>query len=123
MKSGNPSYRLIHRLSAIIMLVTLTWLTVSIPFVYKAQEEIARQDKIQVPVSQDEDQAESNDNPFANTTEEKSGSTVTPTEEFLHDHHHEMKHHFTEISAQLIHLHESTYLAFHGEMLCPPPNA
>lgn len=123
MAGSSTSYQLIHKLSAAFMLLALIWLTISIPFVYKAQQDLAKQEVAKMSLDVDDDQSDNDDNPFANTNEEKSGNSLTPTEEFLHDHHHEMKHHFTEISAQLIHEHESTYIAFHGELLCPPPNA
>jgi len=119
MKRPATQYTLRHKLSGILMLLALVWLTVSIPYVYRAQQEIAKAEQ-QQPASGDDE----SDNPFANTTEEKTcSSTNMPTEEFLHDHHHELPHHFTEITSDLIHAHEATYVAFHGEMLCPPPNA
>lgn len=104
------------------MLLTLFWLTFSIPFVYKAQQMIAK-DKIaapQYPLSNDE---ESSGNPLSNTTEEKSSNGFnTLSEEFLH---HPIAHELGYSTLINNHLHlaqETTYIAFHGEMLCPPPN-
>lgn len=61
-------------------------------------------------------------NPFGNTTEEKApGGSSSLSEEYLHDHHH------TDRVALLISVDHSlqnagTYIAFHGELLVPPPN-
>lgn len=105
------------------MLVTLLWLTMSIPFVYRAQQELLKE-KIATSHHHAPDNDESSGNPLANTTEEKcSNSFNSLSEEYLHHHIEE------DFSCSLIntndyhHGHEDTYIAFHGELLCPPPNA
>lgn len=104
------------------MILALLWLTVSAPFVLASQQQIAKQDQIanntSMPVSE-EDPA----NPFSNTTEEKSpNSSNNFSEEYLHE-HHSSEYYFS--IAQQYHKCENagTYVAFHGELLVPPPNA
>jgi hypothetical protein len=116
------TYNFFSRVSAALMIATLLWLTVSTPFVFAAQQEITKKDKgatAQMPVADNEEETA---NPFGNTTEEKNPGNTSLTEEFLHDHH------ITEyLLSATRHYHQSnnagTYIAFHGELLVPPPNA
>ena len=61
-------------------------------------------------------------NPFGNTTEEKAPSTSSISEEYLHD-HHATDHFFDVFSQYYKRENAGTYIAFHGELLVPPPNA
>ncbi len=103
------------------MMIALSWLTVSVSFVSAFQEEMAKQQQLEHNQSQDASSDEDS-NPFGNNTEEKTASSNTSfSEEYLHDH---PVAHF--ISAEIFTLHalhnDETYLAFHGELLVPPPN-
>jgi hypothetical protein len=101
------------------MMLTLLWLTVSTPFVFAAQQEQVVAAKSSPSSTNSDDNGR---NPFANTTEEKTPSTANLTEEFLH--HHDEQVHFTP--AKLNHTYSHTYelyVAFHGELLSPPPEA
>lgn len=110
------------KVSSILMLVTLLWLTMSIPFVYNAQEKIS-QDKIVLSHNHTANDDESSDNPLSNTTEEKcTNSFNTLSEEYLHHHFDEDFNHFSKNISDYHHGHEDTYVAFHGELLSPPPN-
>lgn len=99
------------------MILALAWLTVSIPFVYAAQQivsaEIAASDKI-------DNSNNSDNNPFANTTEEKN--PVNSLSEYLHD-MHSADYQATCKLMPVHHLHVPTYIAFHGELTIPPPKA
>lgn len=125
MQTHSSPYTLINKASSILMLLALIWLTVSIPFVYQAQQEFSAS-KAMVDLSggeSDDASSASDNNPFANTTEEKPcGGINTLTEEYLHAFHQDFTRHFSEIKVPAIHAHEATYEAFHGELLCPPPN-
>ncbi|MDF2379876.1 hypothetical protein JMG10_00250 [Nostoc ellipsosporum NOK] len=119
-----------NKASSILMLLALIWLTVSIPFVYQAKQE-AGAAKVSVTLSGGESgddgkpasSSSSDNNPFANTTEEKPcGGVNTLTEEYLHAFHQDFTRHFSEVKVPAMHAHEATYEAFHGELLCPPPN-
>ncbi len=63
-------------------------------------------------------------NPYSNTTEEKTPSgTVSVSEEYVHETRHDLHLPPHQISIAYIHAHEATYVAYHGEQHCPPPNA
>lgn len=105
------------------MLLTLFWLTLSIPFVFKAQQQITKE---KIAASQDPsvNDEEPVGNPLTNTNEEKSSNSFnTLSEEYLHHHTSDELNYSKEITNHLHHAKEPTYIAFHGEMLCPPPNA
>ena len=123
MKKKEASVSLKLKAASVVMLVTLVWLTMSIPFVYKAQQQISKE-KIaasQLPAANDDNPS---DNPLTNTTEEKCSSSFNSlSEEYLHHHFEENISFSGKNSSDYHHGHEDTYIAFHGEMLCPPPNA
>ncbi|MGE9313729.1 hypothetical protein ACLOAU_18900 [Niabella sp. CJ426] len=63
-------------------------------------------------------------NPYSNSTEEKTPSgTVSVSEEYVHETRHDLHLPPHQISIAYIHAHEATYVAYHGEQHCPPPNA
>lgn len=122
MKAGKRTYSFLQLSSAVIMILLLMWLTVSTPFVYASQQEQAKNSKSspgQPPLSGTE---EENANPFGSNTEEKTPKNITSfSEEYLHDHHKTdylfsitLRYHKIENAG--------TYIAFHGELLVPPPN-
>lgn len=99
------------------MLLALAWLTVSLPFVYGNQllhKEAAKETKRS---AEDGDNA----NPLANTTEEKTESGINTLSEYLHD-IHTIEHSPVALSKQYKHHAADVYLAFHPEMICPPPD-
>lgn len=106
--------------SAIGMIVALSWLTVSMPFVNASQQEWAKINH-STPGSPLTGNEEESSCPMGNATEEKAPTNSNFSEEYLHDH-------FTthSLSSELLTYHKSdddgTYIAFHGEMLVPPPN-
>lgn len=116
-------YNLFQLSSAVLMMLALMWLTVSTPFVYKCQQRLAQHAKSSSatsPMDVNEDET----NPFGNNTEEKApgGGINTLSEEYLHDHHN--AEYLLSIARQY-HKNEDAgiYIAFHGELLVPPPNA
>lgn len=121
MKNTPQPYSFFHRVSAIMMIVALSWLTVSAPFVYEQQQKIAKENSAgfaNLPIGGTEEEA----NPFSGSTEEKAPKTLnTFSEEYLHDHH--QSEYFLSIASQF-HKGEdaTTYIAYHGELLVPPPN-
>ena len=104
------------------MILALLWLTISIPFVYASQQELAKESKSiskSSPLSSNEEESS---NPFSNSTEEKTPSSSSLTEEFLHDHH--VADLFFSVNKVFYACEDAgTYIAFHGELLVPPPNA
>jgi len=103
------------------MMIALLWLTISAPFVFKAQQRLDEQSKTEkaaLPLAADD---EENANPFGNNTEEKAPTSNAFSEEYLHD-HHEADHLVLIASQYHINRNAGTYIAFHGELLVPPPN-
>lgn len=120
MKWTVPSYNFFQRFSAIMMIVALLWLTISAPFVYEQQQKIAKQNtSAELPIANTEEEAA---NPFNGSTEEKAPKTLnTFSEEYLHDHH--QSEYFFSIASQFHKCEDAgTYVAYHGELLVPPPN-
>ena len=120
MKKVPQPYSFFHHASAIMMIVALSWLTISAPFVFEQQQKIEKQNTsaADLPIAGTEEEA----NPFSGSTEEKAPKTLNSfSEEYLHDHH--QSEYFFSIASQF-HKGEdvSTYVAYHGELLVPPPN-
>lgn len=123
MADKGKTYNFLHGVSAVLMILALLWLTISVPFVYAAQQEVAKQNKLSGGMTTDAGGEEDSTNPFGNTTEEKAptnGSSVS--EEYLHD-HHKTDYFFSIISQYHKCENAGTYVAYHGELLVPPPNA
>ncbi len=121
MKRESKKYKARKVLPVIFMMMALLWLTVSAPFVYAGQQEIAKQqmEKSGFPLSENEEESA---NPFGNSTEEKTPSSSAFSEEYLHDHH--ITDHFLLSGSQYHNCEdEEAYITYHGELLVPPPNA
>lgn len=108
--------------SCIFMMLALAWLTVSLPFVYASRQAAKSTFSVNKNTTADNNEKEDTSNPFANTTEEKtSGSVNTLSEEYLHD-AHSSDEDFSVPSTEYKVEHASTYIAFHGELISPPPD-
>lgn len=110
------AYRLKHIVAAVVMFFALAWLTVSLPYVYSFQKELAKQESTSAPFGSPVDNEESN--PLANSTEEKA---PTVSEEWLHhtdDHNYLFSYRLSHDNRQAY----DVYVAYHGEVQCPPPN-
>jgi hypothetical protein len=100
-------------LSSIFMVLALFWLTVSLPYVYEAQ-----QVNKEIVSDQDADNAGN----MGNTTEEKTESGNNSISEYLHD-HNPLSHDLSDLNKGFkLHAH-GLYSAFHPEMILPPPEA
>lgn len=118
MTPSKTIYSLGAKLSSMVMLLLLVWLTVCLPVVY-AQQQAQAQQAIEQHLEVPED---NESNPLNGTTEEKAGNGInTLSEEYLHHAHHSeymgmvvktyYKCHATDL-----------YFAFHPELISPPPN-
>jgi hypothetical protein len=120
MKKSRTSYSFSQKGSAVFMILTLLWLTVSTPFIIAAQQDLAEMEKKAAAPATETD--EETGNPLGNTTEEKTPGTPNSfSEEYLHEH---TDTHFFVTLISLYHKCENagTYHAYHGELLVPPPN-
>ena len=125
MNRRKRTYTFFQKITSVFLIITLLWLTVSTPFVFAAQQELAKQQKvlaIDSSAKSDCEDCNSEEDGGNNNIEEKVPGSTNLSEEFLHD-HNETHHFFTIIS--LYHKLENadSYTAFHGELLVPPPNA
>jgi len=122
MKKNRKIYSVFHLCSAVFLILALMWLTVSTPFIITSQEEMAKQHKTEKSASPLAGNEEETNNPFGNNTEEKAPTTSSFSEEYLHS-FHIVSHFYKEISQYHKHENSDIYIAFHGELLVPPPNA
>lgn len=114
-------YNVLQLFSALIFIMALSWLTVSAPFLYAAQQELAQQNKMEktaYPLTAGEEETP---NAPGNNAEEKTPGNQTVSEEFLHE-YQITKHFLIEVSQYHKSENADTYIAFHGELLVPPPN-
>ncbi len=122
MNKNRKIYSVFQLCSAVFMILALMWLTVSAPFVYAFYEEMAKEHRSEksasAPLTGSEEETT---NPFGNTNEEKAPNSNTISEEYLHS-FHIISHFYREISQYHKHENSDIYIAFHGELLVPPPN-
>jgi hypothetical protein len=123
MRKNRKPYTIFQLCSAVFMMLALVWLTISAPVVFACQQELAKQGQTAKAPAPLADNEEETGNPFGNNTEEKAPNTSSSfSEEYLHDHH--IHDHFFSISLQYHKCENAgTYIAYHGELLVPPPNA
>lgn len=101
------------------MLAALIWLTISLPFAYAAQLELTKE-KLAAAGSTPSGKEDDSCNPFANTTEEKTSSPNTLSEEYLHNQEEQIHFLDNKLSHPCHHSYD-LYVAFHGELISPPP--
>ena len=121
--AGNKIYTRFHLISAILMIVALTWLTISAPFVFENQKQLAKMSKMSFDQSPLTGSEEENGNPLGNNSTEEKGPKLLNTfsEEYLHDHYR--SDHLFSLALQYHKLENAgIYIAYHGEPLVPPPN-
>src|ERR1700750_382880 len=107
------TYSKMKFISCIMMMFTLTWLTISTPFVYSGQQLVARQ-----KAADNGSDTKQGNNPFANTTEEKTESGANTLSEYLHDAHEHF--HYVPAPQKYIKCHSADlYYAFHPELISP----
>jgi hypothetical protein len=122
MKSSQKQIKITAILSSVFMILTLAWLTVSLPFVNASQQQATQQGSLATDNPLNAEEEANNNNPFGNTTEEKTSSNFNSlSEEYLHD-SHSFDHYVIVPSAEYKLEHVSTYIAFHGELISPPPD-
>jgi len=104
-------------LPVLLMVSLLAWLTISAPFVFGSRQQFTTV----LNETNDDIPAEESSEPLNNTTEEKTEEVISGLSEYLH-HINELIH-----MTGKLHRHDcshncSAYVAFHGELHCPPPN-
>lgn len=97
------------------MLTALAWLTVCLPVVNKAQKQYQ-----QVAKQAGDSKANDNTNPLSNTNEEKCESGASLLSEYLHE-APVMERHFVILSTTFSFHPSDLYLAYHPDLIIPPP--
>ena len=120
MKRTKRKYNPLQLISAALMVLTLCWLIVCLPVVYQAQLQVAESSSItSSPIDLNEEET---GNPLTNTDEKTPNTVSSLSEEYLHEYY--ASHYFSSTSSiEYISKDASTYLAFHGELIVPPPDA
>lgn len=121
MKKSRQILSTFQLFSAIIMMALLAWLIISTSFVYASQQKQASHGKKTHCCPTNGGNEKESSNPFGNNTEEKAPGSSSLSEDFLHS-YHAISHFYTEISQYHKSENADAYIAFHGELLVPPPN-
>ena len=100
------------RISAMVMVLSLVWLTVSLPFVYNSA----------VQAQNTTANTHTDEEVPLNTTEEKAQTSTNFQEEYIHGSQDNL------IQASIFLTHACShgigiYVAYHGELLSPPPES
>ena len=115
-------YTIKQKIWGVIMFLSLLWLTISLPFVYDAQQKLAKLSAIEIPLDNNPVENSEESNPLTNSVEEKTAGNSNILEEYIH-HAHEG---FTLDDPILSHIDQHStdlYHAYHGELLSPPPES
>ncbi|MBO9618531.1 MAG: hypothetical protein J7539_05785 [Niabella sp.] len=104
------------QLLAVLLVLTLSWLSVSLPFVYEVRKQLTQQT---------DSKEKTPSNPLSGSTDEKvpSNPNVNINEEYLHTGNYDFSIATTQQNTSYIHTHERLYIAFHPELHAPPPNS
>jgi hypothetical protein len=108
--------------TAIFLMLTLAFLTISLPFVYSARQIIAENKSLTCSFPVDTNDCEDRSNPLNGATEEKtSGGLGSVNEEYLHE-AHSSEEYLAALCKEYKIEHHATYIAFYGDLICPPPD-
>jgi len=120
MASKAVPYSLKEKGISTLLIMTLLWLTVSLPYISDAQQYSTR---IALESGKSSLPLDDSSNPVSGNPEEKaaSGGINTLSEEYLHHPEEILAMETSRVSHSTFHL-ICFYETFHGELLCPPPN-
>lgn len=99
-------------------MLLLSWLMVCLPYV----NEDCQRTGTQIETTDDKSPETANDNPLSNTNEEKTENGLPFFSDYLHD-AYALEHALTEISFFSKYHTSDIYLAYHPELIIPPPEA
>jgi hypothetical protein len=114
MHKAQPYYEVTRqRFYSLLMLCLLSWLTICMPFVYEAQQDVAMAQGIAGP---DDD-----GNPLSGANEEKAEAGSNTLSEYLHELPHYQPH-VILLTRSYKCSPDDLYQAFHPELVVPPPD-
>ena len=119
----NGYEKILSKISSLLMLVTLAWLTISTPFVYDFQQKLKQIELAAITPGNilNVDDKDGINTMMPNPTEEKTETNSNNFSEYLH-HHDYVDDYNTAGIKYHISLSSELYIAFHGELLSPPPD-
>jgi hypothetical protein len=115
-------YSLKEKFWGVLMILALLWLTICLPIVNDAREKIAKQFATAIPLNDIPVENTEDSNPLSNSVEEKSSGNSSILEEYLHHALESLAPGDPLLSHIDLHSYD-TYIAFHGELLSPPPES
>lgn len=115
MKKRKRLFSPLHVLSSVLMLALLTWLTVCLPFVAESQKAYKAQ-------TEQTGKGAKSDNPLNNTNEERSESGTSLLSEYLHE-MPVLERHFVLLTSFFKGHPSDIYIAYHPDLVIPPPEA
>lgn len=117
MQQPTHTYNFLQKAATVFLMVMLIWLTVSTPFIINSQQ-FQNDDVSATWPCSDDDGCDTS----GNDVEEKAPAGSNLSDEFLHEHYYATG--YTLITSSN-HRQENmdVYIAFHGELHAPPPNA
>jgi len=101
---------------ATALMLAMVWLTVSVPFVFKQQKELAKENIRLAGIPPEEE----THNPFSKSSEEKNESGKSGLSIFFHDYVFQTTGNTGTVNYCTRQV-AGLYTAFHGELLSPPP--
>jgi hypothetical protein len=120
MKKRKPSYGLFKKISAGFLLLALAWLTISAQFIYTGTSEV--NDHVNHTTSLPSSPGEEAQSSPLNNAEEEASASSNMVDEYLHD--YPISRIFWSLLPSYNHLgDDNLYIAYHGELLVPPPNS
>lgn len=117
MKKSGQLFTLTQVLSSIVMLVLLLWLTVCLPIVNGSQKATKAQTEQKGKESKSDDS-----NPLSNSNEEKSENGASLLSEYIHE-IPVLERHFIILTNAFKGHPSALYIAYHPDLIIPPPEA
>ena len=117
MTKRKPLYTVKDVVASILMLAMLIWLTVCLPIVNKSLHAAKAQTEQGCAGCKTD-----NSNPLSNTNEERSENGTSLMQEYLHETAH-LDRHFITLSSAFNGHPSDVYIAFHPDLVIPPPEA
>lgn len=122
MNKRSSGYRFFQIINAFLMINTLLAFILNAPIMYKLElKENVAEIALSEP-NEENGQIDYNPNPMNGAAEEKTESTQSNFSEYLND-LHELETFPDFLPGNTKGLAASEYIAYHSELLCPPPKA
>jgi hypothetical protein len=119
MRQTASTFNPLQKIGSLLLILALVWLSVSTPYVYRFQQK-TKTEKQAITAENETDCEEGG--LLNNTNEEKAESGPNTLQEFLHEPHH-LEHPSIEQVNEYGHFEQKASVAYHPELISPPPEA